>query len=180
MDTLPRSRLVAVLVLLALGVVGDPRALDIHSIRPVVVVRLTARPGDGPVVVRLVACSPNTQPHMHRRLREAFAPFSVIVEKLTHRSTIDEPRDALVRPARRVVVKPALRVADRIPLRARRRRSDISLAIVVRLPVRGVCPRELPVHLVEVIGLEHHAADDSLARRGFHPDFYLAKENIEF
>lgn len=179
LDTLPRSSLIAVLVFLALRVVGDPCALDIHSIRPVVVIRLTARPGDGPVVVRLVACSPDAQSHTHRRLREAFAAFSAVVEQLTHRRTVDEPCDALIRPARRVIMKPALRIVDGIPLRARRCRSDITLAIIVRLPVCSVCPRELPVHLVQIIGLEHDAADDSLARRGFHPDFDLAEEYRE-
>lgn len=67
-----------------------------------------------------------------------------------------------------------------MPLRARRCRSHVPFPIVVRLAVRSVRARELPVYFVEVVGLKHDAADDALSCRGFHPDFDFTEEDVEF
>ena len=55
----------------------------------------------------------------------------------------------------------------------------IALAEVVGLGVRGVATHELPVNLVQVVGLEHDAADNTLARGGLHDDGDGAEEDVE-
>lgn len=55
----------------------------------------------------------------------------------------------------------------------------VALAEIVRLDVGVVSAHELPVHFVEVVGLQHHGGDDALACRGLHDDFDLAEEEVE-
>ena len=61
-----------------------------------------------------------------------------------------------------------------------RRGRGIALAVIIRLAVCCVRAGELPVDLVQVVGLEHDAADNSLARGGLEPDLDFAEEDVEF
>lgn len=56
----------------------------------------------------------------------------------------------------------------------------VPLAEIIGLNVRGVASDEFPVHLIQIVGLEDDAADDSPACGGSHPYFDFAEEEVEF
>ena len=99
-------------------------------------------------MIILVAPRPNPQPHIHRALRKTLARIRLGILQRAHLGPVDKPLNALPRPPRRVVMKPLLRAPDRMPEGPCRSLRRVSLAVVVCHPMRRVCPRELPVHLV--------------------------------
>ena len=179
-DTLPCPCLVPVFVLLPAREVRHTRALHVHRVRALGIIRLSPGPGDGVIVIIFVPRSPNAQPHVHGRLRKARAAVRIRILQSPHRAPVDKPFDPVRGPSRGVVMKQSLRALDRVPESPCRRGGGVALAVIVRFTVGGVRAGELPVYLVQVVGLEHDAADHALAGGGLEPDLDFAEEDVEF
>lgn len=178
LDALPATGRVAVFVLSPSARVRDTNRLDRHGVRAFAVVCQTARPFNGSFRKARVTTSPDTKAQVHGRLWEIFASVRVGVQQGADDVAVDVPIQLLCRPVESVVVECVLWrlnwIVDRAVI-ARR----ISLAEIVRLHIAVVPAHELPVHLVEIVGLEHHGRDDALAGRRLHDDLNLAEEEVE-
>src|SRR5271170_335289 len=164
LDALPAPGRVAVFVLGPSARVRNTNRLDRHGVRALAVVCHTARPFNCPVRKASITTSPDTQAQVHRRLWEIFAPVRVGVHQCADYVAIDVPIQLLSRPVESVVVECLLWCLNWIVDRAGIARR-VSLAEIVRLYIAVVPAHELPVHLVEIVGLEHHGRDDALTGR---------------
>ena len=79
-----------------------------------------------------------------------------------------------------IIVGGVIATRHGIPLRPCDSISRIPLAVIIILHMRGVAPDNLPIDLIQVIGLQHDGRDDSLARRGLHPHLHDPEEQVEF
>ena len=178
LDALPAPGRITVFVLGPSARVRDTNRLDCHGERGLAVVCHTARPFNCPVRKARVTTSPDTQAQGHRGLWEIFAPVRVGVHQCADYVAVDVPIQLLSRPVESVIVECVLWCLNWIVDRAVIARR-VSLAEIVRLYIAVVPTHELPVHLVEIVGLEHHGRDDALAGRCLHDDLDLAEEEVK-
>ena len=196
-DTLPRARPIPVPIFLPAAEIRHPRRSHRHRVGPLGVIDLPARPRHRVVVVARIPRRPDAQPHLTRRLRVRSPAVRILVLQRPDQGAVDVPLQFLLRPCGCVVVEPVLRAAAAaaaagavtvvvvvvghgIPLGARNGIGGIALAIVIVLHVRGVAADDLPVDLVEVVGLEHDGRDDPGPARRLHPHLHDPEEEVEF
>lgn len=158
-------------------VVGDVDGLDVHGEGGVAVVGLAAGPLDG-ALAAAVAGRPGAQLDAHGRLGVVGAVDGVGVVEGAHGGAVNVPGRGRRGPLDGVVVPGPLRVADGL-VGAAVVRGGVALAKVVGLHLVDVAAQPLPVDLVEVVGLEDHAADDAGSGRGLDDGRDGAEEHVE-
>lgn len=178
-DALPASRLVAVAVFAAAGSVLDPRARHVHRIGALAVIGQAAGPFDRVFVIVLVPTGPDAETKVHRGLREILAVVGVLARQGADRAAIDDPLQFVGGPDDGVVVEVVLQRLGNGVVDGPVVGGGVALAEVVGLDVGDVAAEDLPVDFVEIVGLEHDAADDALAAGGFGNDLDNAEEEVE-
>lgn len=172
-----RPRLVPVRVARGGIVVDNVDALDIGRERAVGKVRLAPGPLDRPGRVAGVAPGPDPQLHPHRGLRVILAVQRRRVVEGPLGDAVDLPGEGLLGPYDRVVVEIRLGVVH-VKVLGPVVRRRVAFAKVIRLHRFGRTTKPLPINLVEVVGLENDAADDTSSRGGLHTDGHFPEEQV--
>lgn len=175
LNRLPQTRHVAVRVLGAGGVVGHDDGLDSHGKRALRVVGFATGPRDGALGVAGVTARPDAHLELHRGL--GVVSVGVVVFENAHLLAGDGPDDAVCRPVDGVGDEVVLVVVGRD--RDGGAVGALALPKVHGLQLGGRAAQKLHVDLVEIVRLQHHAADDAGARGALHGDLDLAKHDVE-
>lgn len=178
LDAFKGAGIVGVCVLLARVEVMRGHLLDNHGIGPGTIVHLASGPINRTLGVFGIARGPDAEPDVTGSLRVAFAAMGLIVHQGPDQVSIDPPLELLLGPMRGVVVEVFARIIRHI---------DVfgvvvlghTLAIVVGLHTAGVVAHPFPVDLVQVVGLQDHAADNTLAWSHLDMGLDNAKEDVE-
>ena len=83
-------------------------------------------------------------------------------------------------PVLRATAAAGIAIGHGKPLRARESIGGIPLAIIIILHMRSVATNDLPIDLIQVVGLQHDGRDDPLAGGSLHPHLHDPEEQIEF
>ena len=198
LDALVRATVVSPLVRFGGVVVLDLDGVDVHGEGSLAVVGLTASPLNGALAVVRITTSPDTNPHVHGSLRESGAALGLIVRNGTDFIAIDAPLDVVLGPVDRVGVPGVDRSIDR-GIRFAVIGGGITFSEVVGLDLVVVATKTLlwyvrlawsqhgniqepthPVDLVEIIRLQHNAADNAGSRGNLHFNIDSAEEQVAF
>ncbi len=183
LDALPGAALVTVRVLAgisgALGthVILDDDALVVAQEGSRREVGDTTGPVNGALGVVLLAGDPGAELDLHGSLGEAVAARSAGGAQGTDGGAVDDPLDGIGSPVDRVGIEAILRVIDG---RVAATVVDISatFAKVVGLDLLRITTEPLPVDLVEIVGLQDKAGDDTSSEGSPHSDVDLAEEDV--
>lgn len=162
LDTVPITRIIRVLILLAGRKVVHANLFDDHGVRSLIVVDHTSCPIDGTLGVFRVTSGPDTESNVTRGLREVLPIQSVFSVQSTDQLLVNIPLDLLLGPVGGVVVEFGVGIGNVVvPTTVVGR--VVSFAVVVGLYLGGVVADPFPVDLVQIVGLQDNTAHDTTA-----------------
>lgn len=176
-DGFPVSRHVGPLVFLSGVVVLDFDGFDSHGEGGLGVVGLAASPGNDALLVVGITTSPDANADSGRGLREVLAAIGFLVLEGADSNAIDQPGDGFGLPVQSVRMELLLGLGDSA-LGHAVIDGGVAFAEVVHLNAVRVCAEELPIHLVQILRLQHDGGDDALPGRSLHLDLDLAEEEV--
>lgn len=163
----------------SIRVVLDDDGLVVPIERTLIKVGLTTGPLTGAFVLG-AAAAPGAELDLHGGLREGVGTSLARVLKSADCGAVDRPDEAFLGPVQGVRVKRVEGVID-VEVGATVICRGVAAGKVVGLDqvLLSIGANPLPVNLVEVIGLEDQASDDSSTLSSSHCHINLAKEHYE-
>ncbi len=156
-DTCERSALVGPFVGGAGREIIDGGALDGHGVGALGVISQSTCPFNRAVRVVGISSRPDAHPNGHRGLRVVVSPIRGGIWESSHERAINVPFELIGRPVNGVVVEPRSRigsvgerVVDRTVVGCR-----VAFSKVIGLSMRAISSQELPIHLIQIVRLEH-------------------------
>jgi len=180
LNTLPAARVVAVYVFLASGEIIDRGALHVHGERPLGVIRDTTSPFDGPwLVLSGVSTGPDSETDSHGCLGIIVASIRGSIRERPDQRAINIPFQLFRSPMGGVIVEVISRIGRDGVVDGTVIGREVAFAEVIGFYICSIAADKFPVHLVEIVGLEHNGRDDALAGCRAHYDGYRAEEDVE-
>lgn len=158
------------------AVVLDGDGLVVGDERSLAEVGVATSPLDSTLGSILATGDPGTELDLHGSLGESGTVLGIGVEQSADQIAINVPLDVVLSPVDGVGVEVVLGRADGV-VGTTVVGGGVSLAEVVGLDLGGVTTKPLPVNLVEVVGLQDEAGDNTLTSAGLQGNIDLAKED---
>lgn len=158
------------------GVVLDGDGLVVGEERSAAEVGVTTSPLDGSIGSILATCNPGTKFDLHGSLGESSTILGIGIVQGADQATIDVPFDVVLGPVNGISVELLLRVADGV-VGSTVVGGSITLAEVVGLDLGCVTTEPLPVNLVEIVGLQNEAGNNTLTGASTNSNVDLAEED---
>lgn len=138
-------------------VVGDLSRLDIHAERSLGEIRSSSSPFDRSFTVIVhISTGPDAHSNRHGCLRVVRSIIGVCVQQSANCDAINDPDESLGGPIHCVVVEVLLDIGRNRVVESSVENSLVAFAKVIGLGMCRVSSHELPVDLVQIIGLEHN------------------------
>lgn len=177
-NVLPVPAVAIVAVLCAGGVVRHADGLDEHGKWAFGVVGWSTGPLNRAGRVGWITTAPGTHFDLHGRLR-ILVWLSIGCCQGSYRDAVDLPHNLVCRPVDGVGLESGLTSCVRVEGTSIIRTRD-ALSEVICLDLVRITAEPFPVYLVQVIRLQHEAADDASSRRRFGHYLHFAKHDVPF